>query len=170
MVGSRSHLESSRLSASASAKGNKTSKRLTCNTCAPPSHPKILQYVPMGSINPSVDAAISNSNLETLVERKMAEVLTLDAQTCCHQFGDLENNPKQLVTLPLSLGCWGSIGAMMRTTDEALRMLQSADRYQRNTITISGNYAEVAQTFTFNKPHRCYSKRTHLFYNTFFWI
>ena len=34
---------------------------------------------------------------------------------------------------------------MLRTTDEALRMLQSADRYQRDVITISGNYAEVGK-------------------------
>ena len=59
---------------------------------------------------------------------------------------------------------------MLKPTDKVLRMLQSADRYQRDAITISGNYTEVMQTFAFNKPHGHYSKRTHLFYNTFFWI
>ena len=58
---------------------------------------------------------------------------------------------------------------MLKPTDEALRMLQSADRlYQHNTITILGNDTEVARTFTSNKPHGHYSKwtlsfRTHSF-------
>ena len=49
---------------------------------------------------------------------------------------------------------------MLKTMDEVLCKLQSADRYQRDTITISGNYAEVAQTFAFDKPHEHYSNRT----------
>ena len=95
-----------------------------------------------------------------LVERKRLETLTLDVQMCCGQFGDLKSNTKQLVILPLGIGCWGSTGTMLRTMDETLHMLQSADRYQRDVITISGNYAEVAQTFAFNKPHGHYSNWT----------
>ena len=49
----------------------------------------------------------------------MAETPTFNAVTRSGRPGDLENNPKQLVTLPLSLGCWGSIGAMSKTMDEA---------------------------------------------------
>ena len=86
------------------------------------SHSDTCQKVPVGSLDPGVDVAASKT---TLVERKRSETLTLDAQTCCGRFGDLKSNAKQLVILPFGLGCWGSIGAMKETTDEALRMLQS---------------------------------------------
>ena len=54
---------------------------------------------------------------------------------------------------------------MLKTTDEVLHKLQSADRYQCDTITISGNYAEVAQTFAFISiiQGRHIYFRTHLF-------
>ena len=126
----------------------------------------MLQSVAMGSLDPDVDKAASKSYLEKLVKRKMAETLTLDAQTHCSQFGDLKSNAEQLVILPLGLGCWGSIGAMLKPTDEVLRMLQSVDRlYQRDMITILGNDAEVVQTLAFNKPHGHY-RTGHIYFGT----
>ena len=59
---------------------------------------------------------------------------------------------------------------MLKTTDEVLHMLQSVHKCEHDATTKSGNRAEVAQTFTFNKPHGHYSKWTQLFYNTFIWI
>ena len=107
---------------------------------------------------------------ETLVECKTVEVLTLDAQMHCGWSGDLKSNAEQLVSLPFGLGCWGSTGAMLKTTDEVLRMLQSAHKCKHDATTKSSNHTEVMQTFTFNKPHRHYSKWTQLSYNTFIWI
>ena len=115
------------------------------------SHSDTCQKVPVGSLDPGVDVAASKT---TLVERKRSETLTLDTQTRCSRSGDLKSNAEQLVSLPFGLGCWGSTGAMSKTMDEVLRMLQSAHRYEHDATTKSGNRAEVTQTFA----------------NTFIWI
>ena len=49
----------------------------------------------------------------------MAEGPTLDALTRSNRPGDLKRELKGLINLPLGLGCWGSIGARLKTMDEA---------------------------------------------------
>ena len=77
------------------------------------------------SIDPGVNAAASNSDLQTSVERRRSETLTWDVLTQCRHCGDLENKSEQLVSLPLNPGCWGSHGMTLRTMGEELHKLQS---------------------------------------------
>ena len=45
----------------------------------------------MELLDPGVDAAVSNRDLQTLIERETMEMLTLDALTRSDRGGDLEN-------------------------------------------------------------------------------
>ena len=70
----------------------KKAERLTTDVLVPHSHPKTLPDVPVGSIDPGINAVESNSYLETLIEQKGMERLTWDALTCYDQLGDLEHD------------------------------------------------------------------------------
>jgi len=50
----------------------------------------------MGSIDPGVDAVVSNPHLQTSVGRETAETPTLDAQTRCGQLGDLKSESEEV--------------------------------------------------------------------------
>ena len=85
--------------------------------------------MPVGLLDPGVDVAASRLNLEMSVERVKMETLTLNALTWSSQIGDLESKGEQLVSLPLNPVCPGSLGTTLKTINEVLHKLQSAQAY-----------------------------------------
>ena len=121
-----------------SAKRRK-SRRLTADVPGPRSHTGTFRNVPVGSIGPAIDVATSRLNLEMSVERGTAERLTWDALMRSDRPGNLKSIPEGLINLPLSAGCWGSLGAK---TDES-RSSASASINREKTKSLTADVPDL---------------------------
>ena len=95
-------------------KGQKKTKRLTWNVPESCSHPRMLQDMPIELLDSGVNAEESKSHLQTLIERGMAEWLTLDTLTRSRQIGDLKKDVRRSDKLTVEYRkqreCWRDDG------------------------------------------------------------
>ena len=101
------------MSISASIKRERA-KPLTADVPASRSHMETTPNVSIGSTDPTVDAAVSKSHLQTLIERGMVERLTLDVLTRSNQIGDLKKDVRRSDKLTVEYRkqgeCWRDDG------------------------------------------------------------
>ena len=83
------------------------------------SHSETLPDVPVGSIDLSIDAAISNCDLQMSVEWELVETLTWDVLLHYCQIRNLKSTQEGQINLPLNPGCWGSLGMTTESMGEA---------------------------------------------------
>ena len=150
-------------------KQRKKMKRLTGYVPPRRNHSEMLQTTPNDStwsLDLTVNTEELNSNLQTLVERWRSRMPTLDALPRYCRIGDLQSMSEQLISLPWSTGCRGSLGAMTVTTDEWMRELQSAQRHMG--MTWLPNPVTMCKSCKCHKPSHStslifYLNRTHSF-------
>ena len=145
----------------------KQAETLTWDAIGSCSHPTTLRNVALGSLDPGVDAAEWNHDLEMSVERRTAEPLTLDMQTRYGRIGDLKKLKERLDELTLESRIPGETWRDVEDHGwvDAWVAINKDMPVRRDPVTWRASHAN-GQTFAFTSL-KYYSNRTHSFATTF---